>query len=187
MILPWKILDTRYLIRDRWMTLRTDRCQLPNGTIIDGYYVREAEDFVHVVPVHADGRILVVRQYRHGAGIISTEIPGGVIDPGDASPLESAQRELLEETGCTADAFDALPPLYANPARQTNRVHTFLAHNARIVQPPAQDDTEEIECVFATRAEILNLIQTGTFAHALHIASLFLAFQYLDQLKPPCP
>ena len=46
MILPWKILDTRYLIRDRWMTLRTDRCQLPNGTVIDGYYVREAAGFV---------------------------------------------------------------------------------------------------------------------------------------------
>ena len=186
MILPWKILDTRYLIRDRWMTLRTDRCQLPNGTVIDGYYVREAADFVHIVPVHADGRILIVRQYRHGAGIISTEIPGGVMDAEDASPGDAARRELLEETGCMADAFEPLPPMYANPARQTNRVHTFLARNARIVQAPVLDDTEEIACAFATRAEILHLIQTGAFAHALHIASLFLAFQHLDQQETPC-
>lgn len=182
MIKPWKILNSQYLIRDHWMTLRTDRCELPNGHIIDSYYVRETQDFVQVVPIHTDGRILIVRQYRHGANIISTEIPGGVMDAEDPSPLHAAKRELLEETGCSADTFIELPPFYANPARQNNRVHTFLALNAKIVQPHTQEDTEHIEFEFVTRKEILTLIQTGTCAHALHIASLFLAFQHLDQM-----
>ncbi len=181
MIKPWKILTSQYLIQDRWMTLRTDRCELPNGHVIDNYYVRETQDFVQVVPVQADGRILIVRQYRHGAKIISTEIPGGVMDAEDPSSLHAAKRELLEETGCSAETFIELPSFYANPARQNNRVHTFLALNAQIVQAHAQEDTEHIEFEFITRVEILNLIKTGRCAHALHIASLFLAFQYLDQ------
>lgn len=176
---PWKILSSDYLIQDRWMTIRADRCELPNGVVLDKYYVRENPDFVQIVPINTKEEVLIVRQYRHGPQIISTEIPGGVIDPGE-EPLEAAKRELLEETGCIADRFEAVSPLYTNPARNTNQAHTFIAHNAQIVQPPQQEDTEDIEFEFVSQKELFALIDQGHFAHALHVASLFLALRQLN-------
>jgi ADP-ribose pyrophosphatase len=180
MIKPWKILSSEYLIQDRWMTMRADRCELPNGVVLDKYYVRENPDFVQIVPINAKGHILIVRQYRHGPQVISTEVPGGLVDPGE-DPIDAAKRELLEETGCVADRFEAVSPLYTNPARNTNRAHTFIAHNARIVQPPQQESTEDIEFEFVSRDEIFRLIDEGHFAHALHVASLLLAFRQVDK------
>lgn len=180
MIKPWKIRTSKYLIQDRWMTLRADCCELPNGVVLDTYYVREIQDFVQIVPISAEGNILIVRQYRHGPQIITTEIPGGIVDPGEA-PLDAAKRELLEETGCVADRFEAVTPLYTNPARNTNSAHTFIAHNARIVQPPEQEDTEDIEFEFVSRDEVFALIDSGQFGHAVHVASLLLAFRQLDK------
>jgi ADP-ribose pyrophosphatase len=180
MIKPWKIRASKYLIQDRWMTLRTDCCELPNGVVLDTYYVRENQDFVQIVPISAEGKILIVRQYRHGPQIISTEVPGGLIDPGE-EPIQAAERELLEETGCMADRFEAVTPLYTNPARNTNRTHTFIAHNARIIQPPEQEDTEHIEFEFVSRDQVFALIDKGHFGHALHVASLFLALRQLDK------
>lgn len=177
---PWKILSSEYLIQDRWMTLRTDRCELPNGLVLDKYYIREITDFVQIVPVNAEGHILIVRQYRHGPQVISTEVPGGLIDPGE-EPIQAAERELLEETGCVADRFEAVTPLYTNPARNTNSAHTFIAHNARIVQPPEQENTEHIEFEFVSRDALFTLIDNGQFAHALHVASLLLALRQLDK------
>lgn len=177
---PWKVRASKYLIQDRWMTLRTDTCELPNGTVIDDYYVREIPDFVQVVPINAQGHILIVRQYRHGPQIISTEVPGGLIDPGE-DPMQAAKRELLEETGCVADQFEAVPSLFTNPARNTNRAHTFIAHNARLTQAPQQEDTEDIEFEFVSREKVYALIDSGQFAHALHVASLLLALRHIDQ------
>lgn len=179
-IKPWKILSSEYLVQDRWMVLRADKCELPNGVVLDKYYVREINDFVHVVPINEKGEILIVKQYRHGPQIISTEIPGGVVDPGE-EPIEAAKRELLEETGCVADRLEAVPPLYTNPARNTNRAHTFIAHNAQIVQPPQQESTEHIEFEFVSRQEVNTMLDEGQFAHALHVASLLMAFRSLEQ------
>ena len=179
-IKPWKILSSEYIVQDRWMTLRTDRCELPNGVVLDKYYIRENTDFVQVVPINAEGQILIVRQYRHGPQVISTEIPGGLVDPGE-EPIVAAKRELLEETGCVADRFEAVTPLYTNPARNTNSAHTFIAHNARIEHPPEQEATEHIEFEFVSRDELFALIDNGQFAHALHVASLLLALRQFDQ------
>lgn len=179
-IKPWKILSSEYLIQDHWMTLRTDRCELPNGVVLDKYYIREITDFVQIVPINEQGHILIVRQYRHGSQTISTEIPGGLVDPGE-EPIQAAERELLEETGCVADRFEPVTPLYTNPARNTNSAHTFIAHNARLVQPPEQESTEHIEFEFVSREELFALIDNGQFAHALHVASLLLALRQLDK------
>lgn len=177
-IKPWKILSTKYLIQDRWMTLRADQCELPNGVVLDKYYIREINDFVQVVPINANGEILIVQQYRHGPQIISTEIPGGIVDPNE-DPLTAAKRELLEETGCVAEHFESVPPFYTNPARNTNQAHTFIAHNARIEHPPQQEATEHIEFEFVSQDRVLKMLDAGQFDHALHVASLLMAFRRL--------
>ena len=175
-ITPWKTAGSRYLVRDRWMTLRADRCETASGIVLDPYYVQEAEDWVQVVAFDAQDRILLTRQYRHGAGLICTELPCGVIEPGETAS-QAAVRELLEETGCTAQTLQPLPVLSPNPARTTNRIHAFMATGTRQVQPQRLDETEEIEFEFRTVPDVLALIDAGIFAQALHVASLFLALR----------
>ena len=78
------------------MTVRVDEVELPNGHVIPEYYVFEYPDWVNVIAIAEDGRMVLVRQYRHGIGRVSYEITAGVLEPSDASPLAGALRELLE-------------------------------------------------------------------------------------------
>jgi 8-oxo-dGTP pyrophosphatase MutT (NUDIX family) len=173
---PWKTLSSRYVLRDRWMTLRADRCETATGVVIDPYYVQEPEDWVQVVAFDPEDRILVIRQYRHAAGLICAELPSGGIEQGEI-PAHAAARELLEETGCAAQTLRALPVMSPNPARYSNRMHTFIATGTRQVQQQQLDATEEIEFEFLTLPQVLSLIDAGSFLQAMNVGSLFLALR----------
>jgi 8-oxo-dGTP pyrophosphatase MutT (NUDIX family) len=173
---PWRQLSSKTLIHDRWISLRADRCALASGLIVEPYYVIEDRDWVHVFAQDDLGRILIVRQYRYAAGAFCAELPGGVIDEGE-SPLESARRELLEETGHTAAEWALVGQCFANPARQTNRVHLFAARGLRLESPQKLDESEEIACSFATIAEVKAMIAREEFSQSLHIASFYMALE----------
>jgi 8-oxo-dGTP pyrophosphatase MutT (NUDIX family) len=174
--LPWKTLASRYVVRDRWMSLRADRCETANGIVLDPYYVQEVDDWAQVVAFDAADRILVISQYRHGAGQVFTELPCGGIERGEP-PIEAASRELLEETGCAADSLEELPVMFPNPARYDNRIFTFTASGTRQVQEQQLDATEDIEFEFLALPEVLALIDSGSFSQALHVSGLFLALR----------
>ena len=173
---PWKTLSSRYVIRDRWMTLRADRCETAAGIVIDPYYVQEPEDWVQVVAFDSADKILMIRQYRHAAGLISNELPCGGIEKGE-TPAQAAARELLEETGCVAETLTPLPVMSPNSARVTNRVYGFIATDTRHVQQQQLDATEDIEFEFLTIPAVLALIDAGSFTQALHVGNLFLALR----------
>jgi 8-oxo-dGTP pyrophosphatase MutT (NUDIX family) len=175
-IAPWKVIDSRYLIRDPWMILRADHCETGSGVVVNPYYVQEPPDWVQIVAFDHHDRILLVQQYRHGAGIISTELPCGMIEDGEP-PVDAARRELLEETGCSAETLVPLPALSPNPAHLSNKVHAFIALNAQQIRAQDLEATEEIEFRFVTIPDVLAQIDTGRFLQALHVAYLFLALR----------
>ena len=179
--LPWKKLSSRDVVRDRWVRLRADRCEIAPGKIIEPYYVMEEPEWVHAIAFDAAQRVLLVHQYRHGAEAMVWELPGGAGDPGE-DPLRSVQRELREETGAVADNWRPIGAFFANPARQTNRIHGFVAEHARILHAQDLDDTETIECRFFTVAEVLALIASGAFAQSMHVALFYRALAALDRL-----
>jgi len=115
---PWKVIKTKKIIENEWLTLRADTCETERRIIVDPFYVVECSDWVEIVAFNDNGEILLIQQYRHAAGKLSTELPSGAIEPEDASPIEAAKRELLEETGCTSDRFEHVGSLHPNPARQ---------------------------------------------------------------------
>ena len=119
----WKVLTSEYLARKPWFTVRHESLELPDGRRIPDYYVFEYPDWINVTAVTRDGRFVLIDQYRHGLGETSYEIPAGVTEPSDASPLAAAQRELMEETGYGGGQWRLLTTLSANPATQNNLTH----------------------------------------------------------------
>src|SRR5690606_3102665 len=122
----WKKLQSKYLVKEKWATLRVDTCELPDGRIMDDYYVLEYPEWANAIAITEDNEVLLVKQYRHAAGEVVLEIPGGVVDPGEA-PLEAIQRELLEETGYLFTDIAKICELWPNPATGNNKTHSFLA------------------------------------------------------------
>ncbi len=156
--------------------MRADDCLTAGGKQIAPYYVLTYPDFVNVVCLTPDNRLVLVEQYRHGAGVTVLELPGGMMDPGDEDPLVTARRELLEETGYTAAAMQPVCKLYPNPATQTNLSHTVLATGCTLTAQPHLEAGEEgmtVRCL--PIAEVMAGLRTGLLGQAMHVAGLLLA------------
>ena len=141
-VAPWKVLSSKYAYRDRWLALRSDTVELPNGHVLDPYHVIEQPDWVAALALTHDGNIVLVEEYRHGCRQTVVELPGGTADKPGEPTLETVKRELLEETGFAADEWHALGSFFTNAPRSTNRVHCFLALDARWQAAPRLDAGE---------------------------------------------
>ncbi len=178
MIEKWEKLESVPRGDYRVFRIREDFARSPASGSEHSFFVVEANDWMNVIPLTEDGRIVCVRQYRHGTEEISLEIPGGIIDDAE-SPIESARRELLEETGYTAGDLVEIGVVAPNPAIQNNRCHTYLARNVRRVRAQNLDATEDIDVVLIDPADVPALIADGTISHALVVAAFFL-WQHTD-------
>jgi len=121
---PWHVLGTEYLLRSPWRDLRVDRVRLHTGDEISYSYL-EMPDAVFVVPLTTDGKIVVLRQYRHPVRAWTWEVVGGGV--GAEGPVEAARRELLEEIGGRCRELVPLGSFYVGVATLTARSHAFLA------------------------------------------------------------
>ncbi|MXV51897.1 NUDIX domain-containing protein [Pedobacter sp. HMF7647] len=176
--LKWKKLSSRYLVKENWATLRVDTCEMPDGTIIDDYYVLEYPDWVNAVALTEDNQVIIIRQYRHAAEEVITEIPGGCIDPGE-TPDQAVARELLEETGYSFNKFEKLAVLYANPSTAKNQTHTYLATGGKKIQEQHLDGREEIEVELVSIDKLKEMLFNNEFGQALHASALFYALAKL--------
>jgi ADP-ribose pyrophosphatase len=173
---PWRVLASRVTVADRWLKLREDRCQTPHGAIVETYHVIECADGVSVVALTAAGKLLLTREYRHGCGAIVTGLPAGSTDPADATAEAAARRELLEETGYGGGSFAPLLTFWANPARQNNKVTSFLATGVAHIAAPRLDPAEAVEVREADLAETLDRIGAGELIMSpTSVAALFAA------------
>jgi 8-oxo-dGTP pyrophosphatase MutT (NUDIX family) len=173
---PWKRIASTPVVENRWLHVTADQCALPDGRVIEPYFVIHEPDWVHILAINAADEVLVVTQYRYAADAFCTELPGGVIDAGE-EPLAAAKRELLEETGHVGNSWRYIGALFANPARQTNRVHLFLASDLSDTGQQALDATEEITHGFVSHAALQTQIDAGNFSQALHVASYYRGMQ----------
>ena len=105
-----------------------------------------------------------------------------MVDPGE-EPLETAKRELLEETGYAGENWVSIGEVYPNPAMQNNRCHTFLATNCKKVGETSFDATEDINTYTKPLNEIPNLVSEGKITHSLVVAAFYWYYLYKEPKK----
>jgi ADP-ribose pyrophosphatase len=177
----WKVLKSNQVFQSGFFRLRVDECELPDQRVMPRYYVMEFPDWVNVVPVTDDGQMILIDQYRHGAGLDFLEIPGGSSHSGGEDPLVAGQRELLEETGYEAREWVHCGFHYPNPALQDNKMHTFLALGCRKTREPELDPFECLTVRSVSLQEAVELFNDGAFKHSLMSASMALGLRKLRE------
>ncbi|HEY9622601.1 MAG TPA: NUDIX hydrolase [Crinalium sp.] len=178
----WNTLQSNLVFDHKWYKVRQDVVQLPNGKIVDDYFVSVRPDIALVFPVTSDRNIIFVRQYRHGANEILLELPAGAFNPNIEDAEIAAKRELEEETGYSAHHLTKLGVLYDNPVKETNKIHLFLAQNLDHPGQQVLDETEEIELVFIPVSDVLSHIAQGQICVSGSVAAVFLGLQFLGQI-----
>jgi len=177
----WRVLESEYLAREPWFTVRRERLEMPDGRIVPRYYVFEYPDWVNVIAITRDGRFVMIDQYRHGLGRTSYEIAAGVAEPGDASMEAAARRELKEETGYGGGTWRELMTVSANPATTSNLTHCFIAEGVELSGDCDFDATEDLRTHLLTEAEVRELLDTGAIVQATHAAPLWRYFAEKDK------
>lgn len=178
----WTVLQSEYIYKSSFGNLRCDKCSIPKGLVIDRYYVNEYPDWVSVVALTDMRELILVRQYRHGAGGIFTEVPSGCMEQGEDG-LTAAMRELREETGYGAEASPVLlGDYYSNPANCNNRVQLYMVYGAQPAYSRNQDAGEDIEVLRYPFDDIDILIDEGIITNVLAVTAIRLAQKYDSRL-----
>ncbi len=175
----WKTLKSDIVFDHKWYKLRRDHVELPDGQVLDDYFVSVRPNVVLTFPVTEDNHVIFVRQYKHAAGDIFIELPGGVIDEGETDPKAAAAREMLEETGYTSDELEPLLEVIDNPTKDTNKIYFFLARNAKKVAEQDLDETESIEVLKVPLSEVEKMVLTGKINVSGSVALCLLALKHL--------
>lgn len=171
LVKPWEMGPPTTLASTRIFELAKRRGRSPTEPAKEGEFVYlDSADWVNVIALTPENRVVMIEQFRHGLGEVTLEIPGGMVDPGE-SPADACRRELLEETGYAGDAVEIIGCVSPNPAIQNNHCYTGLV---RDVQPGAKvelDSNEEIAVRLVDLAEIPDLIRRGIIHHSLVVCA----------------
>ena len=173
-----KVLQTEPAYEGHLVKLYVDTVQLPDGGQSKREIVRHP-GAVAMVPLLDDGRVVLVRQYRHAAGKVLVEIPAGTLEPGE-DPLRAAERELQEETGYKPGSLERLGHEYAAPGYTTELIHLFLA--TELVPSALDQDADEfIEVVTLPFEEAVAQVMRGEIEDSKTMLALLLVARRLGR------
>lgn len=166
-VAAWRRVSSEQVADCRVFRVRRDISANPRDASEHDFYCIEAPDWINIIPLTADNQVVMIEQYRHGTDEITLEIPGGMVDEGEA-PAEAAAREMLEETGYAAPGeVIYLGKTRPNPAIQNNWIHSYLARDVRFHHQPVFDTTEHTNVRLVPLGDVPALIAGGAITHAL--------------------
>ena len=175
MIQDWSVLKRQQVEDFKLFQIQKKQVRSPRTGEISEVQAIPLVDWVLILPLTADEKVIMVRQYRHGIERVCLELPGGLVDPADDSPARSAQRELLEETGYRSDQIMLIGECYPQPAILSNKCFFYLAQNAAEVKAQQLDSGEDIEIVKIPLEQIPARIANKEIDHGM----VLLAFSFL--------
>jgi len=179
-LLPWKVLESKYVLNNKWIKVRCDKCEVPGNPpqIIQEYYVYENVDTVSVVPITKDKKVILIEQYRHGIKQNTICFPGGRMEAHETDATMAGIRELVEETGFVADEIKPLAVLPKIPGVVQGKNHMFMAYGS-LKKQPVNDASEQSKMHILSIAELKEALVNGTINCAGCTAAGFLALEKL--------
>lgn len=178
----WEIISSEYVLESPWYRLRRDACRLPDGSVVDSYYVREHAGFSVTFAITGDDRVVFTRQYKHGIGDVVLELPAGMLEPGEDA-LVCARRELEEETGYVAPDFELIAEFETDPTSSTGRFSLFVARDAKPEGVARPEATEQVDTVLVPINEVLDQVRNHHVRAQSQVASIYTALDHLQRLK----
>ena len=177
--LIWELIDSREDRNYDLFSVRVNKNRSPRTGKIHEFQVLTSFEWVAVIPLTLDKHVVMVRQYRHGTGEISLEVPGGLVKPG-TTPEQGARAELEEETGYICRNLVSLGWMYPVPALFTNRMYIFFAPDSEPKGNFNPDETEELQTVLVPLDDVKGLIGEGAINNALMVATLYRFLDYYE-------
>jgi ADP-ribose pyrophosphatase len=171
--LHWRVLGSEYLHQEPWLTVRKEQLQLPNGNIAPEYYVLEYANWVNTIAITREKKFVLVKQYRHGIRQVCYELCAGVCENSDRSPLESAKRELMEETGYGKGKWSEFICVSPNASANTNLSYCFIAEDVERINDQALEDSEDLTVHLFSLDEVKELLMNGEIIQATMAAPLW--------------
>lgn len=178
----WEKGASRSLAATRIFDLRGVEFRHPVRGTQREFVVIDAPDWVNVLALTPDHRLVMVNQFRYGIDAFSWEIPGGMIDVGE-DPVAAAVRELQEETGYVGTSARLLGSVNPNPAIMNNRCHLVLVENVVLKEAQEWDDDEEIELTTLPVDEVYAWGQSGRITHSLVLNALLMFAPVWAEIK----
>jgi len=170
----WDVINSEIIYRCHIFSVRRDQSRSQGTGQTHDFHVLETGDWVNVVPLTGDGRVVMVRQFRHGIRDLTLEVPAGLIDDTDDAPADAALRELREETGYRSDRIAPLGVVHPNPAIMNNRCHMYVAYDVERAGEPQLDATEELALEIVPFDQVPELIRRGAISNALTVVAFHL-------------
>lgn len=177
----WEVLSSEYVLESPWYRLRRDACRLPDGSVVESYYVREHAGFSVIFALTKAGEVVFTRQYKHGIGDFVLELPAGMREPGE-DPQTCARRELEEETGFISPAFELIDEFTTDPTSSTGRLYLFLARDAVPEGNASPEVTEDIDTLLIPLDQVLEQVRKHHVKAQSQVASIYAALDHLKLL-----
>jgi ADP-ribose diphosphatase len=184
MIRPWPLIESKAIGDFRVFRLRSDQKVSPRTGQPHDFYVLDCVPWVNVVALTPDQQLVMIEQFRHGTNTVELEVPGGVMDAQDASPVATAIRELREETGYEGENARILGSVSPNPAIMSNTCYIVLIQNCRLQHEVEFDSGEDLLTRLIPTAEVRNLIALEKIRHALVLVALLYFDLWREGKKP---
>lgn len=176
----WKIKDTKRVLDTEFVKVDKDDVILPHGREINDFYKVTIKDCAAVVAITPDNHIILKKEYRHCYGEELIEIPAGVLEDGE-EPLETAKRELEEETGYVGNKWTYLGKTVESSAKLTNYMHIYLAEGCEKKSDQKLDYGEDIEVLVVSLEAAMEMIMNNEIICNSSIGAVLRALRILGE------